>query len=100
MAFSEDLTPFFDLGDFAETGAFYHGATLIREARVIFTEGSQAVEIYSTSVEEPAPTVQVQTAELAGVKRGHTLTLGTKSFRIERIEHDGTGVSTVHLAKL
>lgn len=100
MAFTEDLSPFFDATTgFAVPAVFKRGSTTLATLSVIFNNPSQSVEIYDTQLEEVAPFLLAPTALLAGIKRNDTVTVNGATYRIERIHPDGTGVSTVSLAE-
>ncbi|HEY0545315.1 MAG TPA: head-tail joining protein [Pyrinomonadaceae bacterium] len=98
MAFTEDLTLFFDPDGFAIEAVFNLSPTP-RTASVIFNTPSQAVDIYDAQVEADAPNLLAKTSDLSGVKRGTTVTVNSVAYKVERIADDGTGVSTVYLSK-
>jgi hypothetical protein len=99
MAFDEDLSLFFDVsGGFAVAAVITMGSST-RSIPGIFNDPTQSVEIYDTAVEAGNPFLTAQTSDLAGVKRGHTATMNAVVYKIERVHHDGTGLSTVYLSE-
>lgn len=95
--FSENLNQFFETDDFAVDAVINYGNNLTRNVKVIFETPSQSVEIYDTSIEADAPRLSCKTSDLNLVKRNDTVTVQTKTYRIERINHDGTGISFLYL---
>ena len=83
MAFTEDLTAFFDTDAFADT-AVYDGST---EIAVIYSApGADAFNIGAT-----APEALVAAADVDADPRGKALTIGTNSFTIREFTPDLTG---------
>lgn len=100
MPFTEDLDQFFAEGDFASRARFQRGLALVKETSVIFDLPANELALYEQGVSEPTPRLRAKTADLATVKRGDVVEVEDAGwFRVERFEPDGTGVSTVHLAK-
>ena len=101
MAFTEDLSLFFDPDGFAIEGVFNLGGSpaVTRTVSVIFNTPSQSVDLYGTQVEADAPNLLAATSDLAGVTRARTVTIAGTTYKVERIVPDGTGVSTVYLSK-
>ena len=98
MAFTEDFGVFFNESDFAvgATITLQTGAT--RQIKIIFDAVTQNVSLYDTNIEANTPNFQCQSSDMAGVKtRVSTIAINGKTYTIERIEPDGTGVSTVYL---
>lgn len=98
MAFTENLSLFFDQDGFAVEAVFNLSPTP-RTVSVIFNTPSQSVEMYGTETEADAPNLMARTADLTGVGRAKTVTVNSVIYKVERIAHDGTGVSTVYLSK-
>lgn len=98
MAFAEDLSPFFD----SEQG-FAIAATLrladnsTREIKAIFETPTQSVDIYDSSIETDSPRLTCQTNDLAGFKKGFEITVSGRTYKAERVSHDGTGISLIFL---
>lgn len=83
MAFTEDLTAFFDTAGFADT-ATYDGSTPVS---VIYSApGADAFGIGST-----APEAMVAAADVDADPRGKALAIGTNSFTIREFVPDLTG---------
>lgn len=97
MAFTENLDQFFDTDDFAVSAVITKTGGATVNVPVIFNTPSQSVEIYDTAIETDAPFCQVQTSKIPGVKKGNTITVEAKSYTIEKISNDGSGVSTLFL---
>lgn len=100
MAFVEDLSPFFALTDFGVSAAITRGAVPVVTCNVIFDQPTQPIGIYEQEVEEALPRATGRTADLDAVRRGDRVTVSAVAYRIERIRHDGTGVTVLHLAVL
>lgn len=100
MAFTEDLSPFFDVDDgFAVEAEFARGATLLKTCNVIFDDPTHEVSLYEQGVEERAPTLRAKSADVATIKRGDIATVNAVDYRVERIHADGTGITIIYLAK-
>ena len=98
MAFTEDLSLFFDVsGGFAVAAVITMGSST-RSIPVIFNDPTQSVEIYDTSVEAGAPFLQAQATDVAGVKKGHTAQVNSVTYKIERVHRDGTGLAILYLS--
>lgn len=92
---NEDLNDFFD--DFAVEAAITLNDSSVRTINVIFDEATAGVDLYSQNIEANVPTVTAKTSDLTGVKTRNQISFLSKTFSIERISHDGTGISTVYL---
>jgi hypothetical protein len=101
VAFTEDLTQFFDVDEFAVTAVIKswvaRNSTELRTIPVIFNDPMQEVAVFGAEVETNLSFVQCRTSDLAGVTRSHTMTIGGVDYRIAGIASDGTGVSNVQL---
>jgi hypothetical protein len=97
MAFTEDMDPFFNGNDFALEAVITLNDNSTRKLNVIFDEATDRVDLYDQNIEANVPTVTCKTSDLTGVKTRKQLTVSGKTFSIERIAHDGTGVSTIYL---
>jgi hypothetical protein len=95
--FSENLNQFFETNDFAVDAVINYGSNQTRDLKVIFETPSQSVEIYDTSIEADAPRLSCKTSDLNQVKQYDTVTLQNSTYKIERINHDGTGISFLYL---
>lgn len=99
MAFAEDLTQFFNTDEFAVLAVFKRQNVAVAQVNAIFDQPTLPVGIYEAEIDELQPRVMAPTAELAEIQRGDICELPAGAFRVEKITHDGTGVSTVYLAK-
>lgn len=99
MAFAEDLTVFFNPADFAVSAVFTRGETTIATVNVIFDDRTHEVALYDQDVEEVAPRLRAQTCDVPDVRRNDVVTVNSVRWRIERLSNDGTGVSTLYLAR-
>ena len=97
MAFTEDLDKFFSIAEFAVEAVITLPDASTRSINVIFDEGTDRVSLFEQNIESNVPQFLAKTSDLAGVKTRNQVAIGAKNFSIERIAHDGTGVSTVYL---
>ena len=98
MAFTEDLDLFFDDDDFAVSAVI--NTTPQRTIKAIFSTPTDSVALYEQAIEAPAPFLHCKTSDVSGVRSGkgaNTATVAGTSYKIERIEHDGTGTSRLYL---
>lgn len=95
--FSENLNQFFETNDFAVDAVINYGSNQTRDLKVIFETPSQSVEIYDTAIEADAPRLSCKTSDLSQVKQYDTVTVQSNTYKIERISHDGTGISFLYL---
>lgn len=101
----DDLTPFFDTDAFALRAEFKtpQGA-LVSETKVILSIPVGEVAVGAGEVTHLQPSLQCPTAEIVGVKKGHTVTVHNAdatatNYTVVRRENDGAGLSTVWLTK-
>ncbi len=88
MAFTEDLSPFFDTGDFGESATFMHAS------------GSPVVinVIFDASFDDPLgiagafPRAVCSAGDVTGVVHGDTLVIGSTTYKVVGVKPDGTGV--------
>jgi hypothetical protein len=100
MAFTEDLSQFFDTDDFAVAAIIKtSAAAVVRNINVIFDKPSNPLALFEGQVTKPMPFVRCRTADVADViANSHTMTIAGTEYRIvEPPEDDGTGVSTVQI---
>jgi hypothetical protein len=99
--FDEDLSLFFDTGDFAVAAVLKDAAGAeLRTANVIIETPTREAELLGGDVMQGTPSATARTADLDGVRRGYTLTVGAAVYAVtEPPEDDGTGVSTLRLRK-
>lgn len=100
MAFTEDLTQFFDTDDFAVVATFKTAAlATIRTANVILTDANGAAQMFDSQVLAALPFLQCRTADLASVNNTCKVTIGAVTYSIVEHHDDGTGLSIVQLRK-
>lgn len=92
MAFTEDLTPFFDLGGFA-TQDLLGGVSVSG----LFDRPSQAAQVGAYGLSSSAPTYMLPTAQVPGNVIGAALVHAGVTYAVVAHEPDGTGVSTLIL---
>lgn len=98
MAFTEDLSPFFELSDFAVEATIKNGSTTVRTAKVIFDSIAGPLDVLAAEVQAGSPKARIKTDDLAGVVLNtHTIVINSVTYRIVGREDDGTGVSTILL---
>lgn len=90
MAFSEDLTVFFNEDDFA-VAATLQGVAVSG----IFDE--DYVEPLGNVVEGKAPTFQCAASAVPSVAHGQSLVIGARTFKVRGVEPDGAGVVLLRL---
>lgn len=88
--FLEDLTPFFNAGDFA-TQAVIGGV----QVSVIFE--SPASDPFGQVVDATQPRCWAPSASVTGVVQGAAVVIDGIAYTVERVEPDGTGVSRITL---
>jgi hypothetical protein len=91
MAFTEDLSPFFDTDEFA-VSALWNGTTTVP---VIFDNA------YDEGIGMAAllPIVTGKAADFPGVAAGQTLLINGVTYKIDTPQPDGTGLVTLILKK-
>jgi hypothetical protein len=100
VAFTEDLSPFFDVAGHAVAAVFHLGGApaVNLNAKVIFDNPTEEVTLYETAIEARAPTLLAKTAEIPGVVRGKTVTVNSITYTIVKVTAiDDGAVSQVHL---
>lgn len=86
--FTEDINAFFSLAEFAQV-ATIGGA----DVRVIFEAAS--ADQFGGVVDSTQPICWAPTTSVAHVVQGTSVLLGSTSYTVERVTHDGTGVSRI-----
>lgn len=101
--FAEDVSQFFDQGEFAVEAVFTRevdGETVeVATADVIFNAPSHEVPLGQAAVEESAPFLMAPTASLAAVRRKDAVAVNGADYVIERLHPDGTGTTVAYLAE-
>lgn len=96
MAFTEDLTPFFDtVNGFAET-VTYQGSTSIA---VIFDNAFIEDRLGAVGIESTKPACLVRTSQVSSVVQGHTIARGAVNYQVASVHPDGTGLTLLVLEK-
>lgn len=86
--FTEDINAFFNAAEFAQV-ATIGGA----DVRVIFENAS--ADPFGSVVDATQPICWAPTASVASVVQGSSILLGGTTYTVERVTHDGTGVSRI-----
>lgn len=86
--FAEDLAPFFSTDEFA-TQATIGGDPV----RVIFEQ--PFAEPFGAALETTQPQCWAPSASVATVRQGAVVVIGGNTYKVERIEPDGTGISRI-----
>ena len=94
MAFTEELTAYFNTSDFAETVTL-DGV----EVAVIFDEAWQIGAVGDAGMMGTAPAAQLPTASVPAAPVGKTFVRGAVSYTVAEHRPDGTGVSTLILER-
>lgn len=90
MAFTEDLTVFFNEGDFAV-------AATLNGVAVSGILDEEYLEPLGNVVEGKAPVFACRAAAVPSVAHGQTLVVGARTFKVRGVEPDGTGVVLLRL---
>ncbi len=96
MIGDDDLTAIFASGDFDVEAVFTVTAGTVT-VRGFFTDASQQVNVLTQEVEAVLPSFTTKTSGIDTVKRGNTVVIDGDTYKVERKEVIGTGVSLVHL---
>ena len=100
MPIGEDLTPFFNLDEHAVEAAIQTPAGVaVRTIKVILSVPVGEVQVGEGEVTHLQPTFTCATADLAGVKKNYLAVIAGTTYKVVRRENDGTGLSTVWLAR-
>lgn len=94
MAFTEDLTPFFDTDDFA-VAATYNVSTTVNG---IFDNGFSAAGA-DPGVEGSLPSFTCRSADVPSAAHGDTLVISSVSYTVVGVHPDGTGVVVLALSE-
>lgn len=95
----DDLTPFFNTGEFAKVATFtFRGPPITtRPVKGVFDNGYFDREAGQTVIDSTQPQFMCPTAETAGIVRGMIVAIDGKTYSVVTVEPDGTGVSTIRL---
>lgn len=97
MAFTEDLSAFFDTDDFAVEAVFTRGVDTIATVNVIFDVPTEYVAYDQVNVAADNPYCQAISSEVAAIRRGDTCTIDSVAYGVRLIKADGTGVTHIDL---
>lgn len=95
----DDLTPFFNTGEFAKVAIFtFPGPPVTtRPVKGIFDNGYFDREAGKTVIDTTQPQFTCPTDESVDVHRGQIVTIDGKTYSVVKVEPDGTGVSIIKL---
>lgn len=100
MAFTEDLSLFYDTEGFAVEASFKHGSGSAVTIRGIFDNAYYAVDTQAeVDIACTQPRFQCATSSVASAAEGDKLTLDGVEYTIIDIQPDGTGVTMLILQK-
>ena len=101
MLGEDDLAVFFNPDEHALPATIKEpGGATLRTANVIFNDAVQEMQVGQGEVGHAQPSLMCPTADLAGVRKNFIFEIeGRGTFRVVRQQSDGTGVSTVFLAR-
>jgi hypothetical protein len=88
MAFTEDLTPFFDTAGFGEAATLTIGTSPAAVTVIFDAEYTDPLGDF----EGRRPTAWVRASESAGVAQGDTLARGATTYTVVEVKPDGTGL--------
>jgi hypothetical protein len=97
--FAEDVSLFFDQGEFAVEAVFTRAGAEVATASVIFNAPSHEVNFGQAAVEESAPFLMAPSASLAAVRRKDAVAVNGADYFVERLHPDGTGMTVAYLAE-
>ena len=97
MAFKENIEQFFSDEDFAVVAELTLTSGANRLVKAIFESPTQSLELYETTVDASGPRLFLPTSKSDGIKRGATARIDKKTYSIERVTCDGTGITVLYL---
>lgn len=97
MAFVEDLDQFFAAADFGVEAIFTRGTEEIACCQVIFDAAVDSVLIEGAVLATDAPFLLAKTADVIAVRRKDAVALNDKTYKVNAVKDDGTGVSRIDL---
>jgi hypothetical protein len=89
--FAEDLAGFFEVADFA-VAALYNGATTVNGILDL-----AYLEPLGNTVEGSAPVFTCAAASVPAAAHGDTLVVAGRTYKVQGVEPDGTGVVLLRL---
>lgn len=96
--FAEDLSLFFATEDFAVQAVMTINNAQ-KTVKVIINTPTMDVAIYDTEIVADTPFFFAATGDIAGLRKPNPVVIGGTNYRVEKVTHDGTGLSTVYLSK-
>jgi len=96
MAFTEDLTGFFDTAQGFAVDATWNGVTPVT---VIFDQAYFSDTPGTAGIESSKPVALAIEAEMDGVAQGDTLAIGATTYTVAEVHPDGTGLIALVLEK-
>jgi hypothetical protein len=100
MAFTEDLSLFFDTTDgFAVDARITDGGSFDRSLAVLFNDPTSEISVYDASIEELQANFLTPAATMDGVERDFrvVITGDARTFYVDRLHPDGNGMMFVFL---
>ena len=99
MPFTEDISLFFDIAEFASAAVIRRTDNTDLSVSVILNTPTRDMQFYDLSVEAEVPNVAVRSSDLVGVNARNSLTLNSITYEISKIHSDGIGITTLYLKK-
>lgn len=98
MAFTEDMTVFFDTTDFADTGDLHQAkdGTGV-DVNGNFDEESVFIDAGYAGVDSSGPSFTCATSDIDRTHRNWHLNVNGVEYKIVRVQPDGSGVSVCQL---
>lgn len=94
MAFTEDLSIFFDTDDFAVNATFTKSDNSTVSKNIIFDNGTNQEVMYDAQIEANTPSAMIKTSDLTGIVRGNNVSINAVNYKIERLEKLEDGAIT------
>lgn len=95
--FAEDLSLFFSLDEHAVAAVITLSNNTQLTVNVIFNSQTAENRFLDTGIVSESPNLIAATSDLTGVRKNDYVFVEGESRKIEKILHDGTGMSTVYL---
>ena len=100
MPFTEDLTAFFDLDEFADAATFTPaGGGPAFTVNGIFDAPYQLNSARDVQIDTDKPRFTCRSSDVTAVRREDGCTIAGRQYDVLAVEPDGTGVSVVVLAQ-
>lgn len=95
--FPEDLSPFFNLAEFATLAVFELPEGGTREVIGIFDNAYFAPEVGETVLDSTQPRFTCPQSSLSGVERGCFVAIAGAHYSVKSLQPDGSGTAVVAL---